>query len=37
MAPGAGHGFMCEAREDFRPEAAALGWQAILDLFARRL
>ncbi len=37
VAPGAGHGFMCDARADFRPEAAALGWQAILDLFARRL
>jgi carboxymethylenebutenolidase len=37
VAPGAGHGFLCEARADFHPEAAALGWQAMLDLFSRRL
>ena len=34
---GAGHGFFCEARADFHPEAAALGWQAMLELFRRRL
>jgi carboxymethylenebutenolidase len=31
-----GHGFMCEARRDYRPGAAAEGWHAMLDLFARR-
>lgn len=33
----AGHGFLCEARADFRPLAAALGWQAMLDFFAESL
>ncbi len=33
----AGHGFLCEARADFRPEAAAAGWQAMLALFAESL
>jgi carboxymethylenebutenolidase len=33
----AGHGFFCEARADFRPAAAALGWQAMLELFAESL
>jgi carboxymethylenebutenolidase len=37
VAPGAGHGFFCEARADYHPEAAALGWQAMLGLFSRRL
>ncbi len=31
-----GHGFMCEARDDHRPSAAAEGWRAMLDLFARQ-
>jgi carboxymethylenebutenolidase len=31
-----GHGFMCEARPDYRRPAAAAGWQAMLDLFARQ-
>ena len=31
-----GHGFMCEARPDHRPTAAAEGWRAMLDLFARQ-
>lgn len=31
-----GHGFMCEARPDYRPMAAAEGWRAMLDLFARQ-
>ena len=33
----AGHGFMCEARADFRPEAARRGWAAMLGLFAEVL
>lgn len=33
----AGHGFLCEARADFRPSAAARGWQAMLDFFAESL
>jgi carboxymethylenebutenolidase len=37
LLPGAGHGFMCEARADYQPEAAAAGWQALLELFSRRL
>ena len=34
LLPGAGHGFMCEARADFQAEAARQGWAAMLDLFA---
>jgi carboxymethylenebutenolidase len=34
---GAGHGFMCEARADYNAEAAALGWAAMLQLFAGSL
>ena len=34
LAPGAGHGYMCEARADFSPEAARVGWSAMLGLFA---
>ena len=33
VLPGAGHGFMCEARADFRSEAAQQGWAAMLGLF----
>ncbi|MCP9885388.1 dienelactone hydrolase family protein [Synechococcus sp. ATX 2A4] len=33
----AGHGFMCEARPDHDPEAAAAGWQGMLELFATTL
>ncbi len=33
----AGHGFMCEARPDHDPVAAAAGWQGMLDLFASTL
>jgi carboxymethylenebutenolidase len=33
----AGHGFLCEARGDYRPEAAAAGWQAMLTLFGESL
>jgi carboxymethylenebutenolidase len=37
MAAGAGHGYMCEARADFQPQAAAAGWAAMLELFAAEL
>ncbi|MEX1317009.1 MAG: dienelactone hydrolase family protein [Synechococcaceae cyanobacterium] len=37
VAPGAGHGFFCDARADHHPQAAARGWQEILELFGRRL
>jgi carboxymethylenebutenolidase len=37
VAPGAGHGFMCEARADFHPTAAAEGWSQLLALFAQQL
>ncbi len=33
----AGHGFLCEAREDFRPAAAAIGWREMLSFFAESL
>jgi carboxymethylenebutenolidase len=32
-----GHGFMCEARADHRPEAAAQGWRAMLEWFSENL
>ena len=35
--PGAGHGYLCEARADHRPEAAAQGWRAMLDFFGEVL
>jgi carboxymethylenebutenolidase len=37
VAPGAGHGFLCEARSDYNAEAAALGWHEMLGLFAKAL
>ncbi|WP_255000515.1 dienelactone hydrolase family protein [Cyanobium sp. Alchichica 3B3-8F6] len=37
VAAGAGHGFMCEARADFHPAAAAEGWSQMLALFEERL
>ncbi len=37
VAPGAGHGFMCEARADFHPAAAAAGWSQMLALFTETL
>lgn len=37
LAPGAGHGYMCEARADFHPEASAAGWAAMLELFGEAL
>lgn len=33
----AGHGFLCEARVDFQPEAAEQAWPAILAFFAAQL
>jgi carboxymethylenebutenolidase len=30
LAPGAGHGFMCEARADFHAAAAERGWSTLL-------
>ena len=37
VAPGAGHGFLCDARSDYKAEAAALGWHAMLALFEKSL
>ena len=37
VAPGAGHGFLCDARSDYNAEAAALGWQEMLALFEKAL
>ena len=37
IAPGAGHGYVCSARGDYHPEAAAAGWAALLALFASSL
>lgn len=34
---GAGHGFCCDVRPDYRADAAEAAWQAILELFGRRL
>ncbi len=33
----AGHGFLCEARADHRPEAATTGWREMLAFFAESL
>lgn len=33
--PDADHGFMCEARAAYEPEAAALGWQLLLEALDR--
>jgi carboxymethylenebutenolidase len=35
--PGAGHGYMCEARAEFNAEASAAGWAAMLELFGEAL
>lgn len=35
--PGAGHGFLCEARADYRPEAASQAWQTLLAFFDEAL
>ena len=37
VAPGAGHGFLCEARSDYNAEADSLGWREMLELFAMAL
>ena len=37
LAPGAGHGYMCEARADFSSKASAAGWAAMLELFGEAL
>ncbi len=37
IAPGAGHGYLCDMRADFQPEAAAAGWTAMLELFSEAL
>ena len=37
LMAGAGHGFLCEARSDFQPEAARQGWAAMLALFSEAL
>lgn len=37
VVAGAGHGFMCEARGDFHPQASAQGWSEMLALFNRTL
>ena len=37
LAQGASHGYMCEARGDFHPNAAAAGWKAMLSLFSEAL
>jgi carboxymethylenebutenolidase len=37
VARGAGHGYMCEARSDFNPEASRAGWAEMLALFQRSL
>ena len=34
VAPGAGHGYMCEARADFSQDGARSGWSKMLGLFA---
>jgi len=34
---GAGHGFCCDQRPDYRPEIAAQTWEAVLALFAEKL
>lgn len=34
---GAGHGFFCDRRDSYRPEAAADAWERVLTLFARTL
>ena len=35
--PDAGHGFLCEARSDHHPEAAAEAWRTMLDFLAAAL
>ena len=33
----AGHGFLCEARDDYQPQEAEAAWGAILRFFATHL
>jgi carboxymethylenebutenolidase len=35
--PGAGHGFFCDQRDSYQPEAANHAWQQVLALFAATL
>ena len=35
--PLAGHGYLCEARADFRPAEAARAWKAMLQVFSESL
>jgi carboxymethylenebutenolidase len=35
--PAAGHGYLCEARPDHRPEAAVQSWQAMLSFLDQAL
>lgn len=34
---GAGHGFHCDQRASFHPEASKLAWQRTMDIFARNM
>jgi carboxymethylenebutenolidase len=35
--PGAPHGFLCDERDSYRPEAAQDAWRRMLDFFAKHL
>jgi carboxymethylenebutenolidase len=35
--PGAPHGFFCDERDSYRPDAAADSWKRVLEFFARHL
>ncbi len=35
--PGATHGFMCDRRESYNPDAAEAAWKKVLDLFSQKL
>lgn len=37
VVPGAGHGYMCEDRGDFCPEASSTSWSEMLELFRAEL
>ncbi|MEO0490927.1 MAG: dienelactone hydrolase family protein, partial [Cyanobacteria bacterium J06659_2] len=34
---GAGHGFFCDRRESYQPEAAADAWEHVKQLFVENL
>jgi carboxymethylenebutenolidase len=36
-APQAGHGYLCEARADFKADQALIAWDAMLELFEERV